>query len=265
MVDVIDQERQHRHRLWASIVEQGGPSGVAPELLRSLGIYGGAQGIWGDKARTKELTDARTGVTVGLLHTGSSYADDLARDGVLYHYPKTNRSAGRDKGEIDATKAAGEVGLPVFVIAYPSPASTKRDVQLGWIEGWEDEAGLFLITFGKSRPLHLWRGQLEDDEPFMLTEKRASSSQPVNVRSGQARFKFRVFQRYGAQCAACGIAVPELLDAAHIKPKKDNGSDDPRNGLVLCATHPVRAEGGRGNNFLMPAQGQGVFASGRVP
>lgn len=31
-------------------------------------------------------------------------------------------------------------------------------------------------------------------------------------------------------------ALVDLLDA-HIRPKRDQGSDDPRNGLVLCATH----------------------------
>jgi predicted restriction endonuclease len=31
--------------------------------------------------------------------------------------------------------------------------------------------------------------------------------------------------------------VLELLDAAHIGPKKEHGSDDPRNGLVLCPNH----------------------------
>jgi predicted restriction endonuclease len=28
-----------------------------------------------------------------------------------------------------------------------------------------------------------------------------------------------------------------LLDAAHVRAYRDKGSDDPRNGLVLCATH----------------------------
>jgi putative restriction endonuclease len=27
------------------------------------------------------------------------------------------------------------------------------------------------------------------------------------------------------------------LDAAHLRPKEDDGSDDPRNGLVFCPTH----------------------------
>jgi putative restriction endonuclease len=28
-----------------------------------------------------------------------------------------------------------------------------------------------------------------------------------------------------------------LLDAAHLRPYRDRGSNDPRNGLVFCATH----------------------------
>ena len=35
----------------------------------------------------------------------------------------------------------------------------------------------------------------------------------------------------------CGIRAPQLLDAVYLRPKKEYGSDDPRNGLVLCASH----------------------------
>lgn len=77
---------------------------MAPGLLRELEIYGGAQGIWVDKARTSIVTPE--GVAVGLLHTGSSYADDLADDGVIYHYPQTWRaSGGRDAAEVAVPRA----------------------------------------------------------------------------------------------------------------------------------------------------------------
>ena len=49
-----------------------------------------------------------SGVTVGVLHTGSSYADDLY-DG-------------------------------------------RRNVDLAWVEEWDDDERLFLITFGESQP-----------------------------------------------------------------------------------------------------------------
>jgi putative restriction endonuclease len=205
-------------------------------VLRDLGIYGGAQGVWVDKARTGSLTEAATGVTVGLLHTGSSYADDLSDDGVLYHYPSTNRPRGRDLAEIEATKTARRLGLPVFVITYPSPGSARRDVHLGWIESWDDSLETFLITFGESQPTP----QVNDaeDQPFRLVEeKRKTTRRQVEARTGQQRFKFLVFQRYGPRCAVCGISASQLLDAAHLRPKRKSGSDDPRNGLVLCASH----------------------------
>jgi putative restriction endonuclease len=174
-------------------------------------------------------------LTVGLLHTGSSYADDLSEDGVLYHYPSTNRPRGRDLAEIEATKGAGSAGLPVFVITYPSPGSPKRDVHLGWVEAWDDSLATFLITFGDRPPISPTTEP--EDRPFRLVEERRTARRQVEARVGQQRFKFRVFKRYGERCAVCGITARQLLDAAHLRPKKERGSDDPRNGLVLCASH----------------------------
>jgi predicted restriction endonuclease len=51
------------------------------------------------------------------------------------------------------------------------------------------------------------------------------------------RFQFDVFRRYGAICAVCGLDVSKVLEAAHIVPDAENGTDDPRNGLVLCRNH----------------------------
>jgi len=56
------------------------------------------------------------GVTVSVLHTGSSYPDDLANDGVIYHYPTTSRPPGRGASEIEATKEAARLRLPIFVV-----------------------------------------------------------------------------------------------------------------------------------------------------
>ena len=80
--------------------------------------------------------------------------------------------------------------------------------------------------------------EAQEGEPFELIEKvKAVKQRILSYREGQQRFKLQVSQRYGSQCAVCGISVPEVLDAAHIRPKRENGSDDPRNGLVFCALH----------------------------
>jgi putative restriction endonuclease len=232
----VDEERQYRLGLWEKLKESGGPFGVAPSVLRELGIYGGAQGIWVDKKRTGRITEDGTGVTVAVLHTGSSYADDLADDSVIYHYPQTKRPANRDLSEVDATKAAGRLQLPFFIIAYPTPNSNLRDVHLGWVESWDDQTRTFLIVFGNKPPPSL-APEVSEDTPFVLVAPARPARREVKVRVGQQRFKFRVFKRYGAECSVCGLAVPYLLDAAHIRAKQAQGSDDPRNGLVFCANH----------------------------
>jgi hypothetical protein len=212
-------------------------------VLRALGIYGGAQGIWVDKKRTADLTADKAGITVGVLHTGSSYADDLTEDGVVYHYPQTGRSPGRDAAEVRSTKSAGAYGIPLFVIAYPSPESDLRYVRLARVESWNDESKIFLLTFvDASAESDLFAAgageEVKDEESlFCLTCTDPPKKRISKARPGQARFKFRVLSRYGARCAVCGIAVLSVLDAAHIRPKEDRGSDDPRNGLVLCAVH----------------------------
>lgn len=88
---MIEPERERRKEMWDQLIAHGGPKDVSPNLIRELEIYGGAQGIWVDKARTELLTNDGYGVTVGLLHTGEYYPDDLSDSGVVYHYPKTNR------------------------------------------------------------------------------------------------------------------------------------------------------------------------------
>jgi putative restriction endonuclease len=231
-----NEELTLRINLWKQLNENGGPNGVAPRLLRELGLFGGAQGIWVDKARTGKISKDGEGVTVSVLHTGRSYSDDLSDDCVIYHYPTTRRPPNRDMAEINATKAAGRLKLPFFVITYPTPNSAVRDVRLGWVEAWDDQTRTFLITFGDKPPSPLHSDSI-DNVPFELEGKKEQKRRDVNARTGQQRFKFQVFQRYGPRCAVCDLGVFSLLDAAHIRPKQADGSDDPRNGLVLCANH----------------------------
>lgn len=59
----------------------------------------------------------------------------------------------------------------------------------------------------------------------------------VFARPGQQRFRFNVLREYGCKCAVCDIRHPQLIKAAHICSKSENGTDDWRNGVPLCATH----------------------------
>jgi len=239
-VTLVDDERERRLEVWAEVRalgDAGDLDAAAVNALRrdGLRVFFGGRGIWTDKARTADL-DVE-GVTVGLLHTGRSYADDLLPDGIVYHYPRTTVS-GRDAQEIAATKAANELGLPLFVVVQLGSGS-RRAVHLGWVEDWDDKAELFLVTFGESKPSTSPTLAEEDELPFELERPSGATKKKVlaTARPGQHRFSFRVFRRYGARCAVCDVSVIGLLDAAHLRPYQENGSDDVRNGLVFCATH----------------------------
>ncbi len=169
----VRQELGLRRELWETLLAEGGPQGVAPSRLRELGIYGGAQGCWVDKKRTQHLTDDRTGVTVRVLHTGRHYADDLSENEILYHYPRTGRPPARDRLEIEATKAAGRLGLPVFVITQPRRGLRTRDVHLGWVEDWDDDAEWLLISFSDS-PAAIPEPEITEETPFNLVEDSTS-------------------------------------------------------------------------------------------
>lgn len=222
----IAAEKSLRLGLWEELCEFD-IANIPPGLLHEKGIYGGAQGVWVDKARTAELSEDGNGVTVAILHTGRHYPDDLSPDGVIYHYPDTNRGP-KDTNEIAATKNASRSGLPIFVILPGEKSQAMRHLHLGWVEDWDDKGGCFLSRVAPPA---------KQDEPFYLTSDADHGMTRAKTRKHQERFRFHVLQQYGNKCAVCDIALSQLLIAAHIRGKRENGSDDWRNGLPLCGTH----------------------------
>ena len=107
---------------------------------------------------------------------------------------------------------------------------------MAWIEDWDDPAEVFLISIGKETgPLK----PVVDDgaSPFFLTASEEERKVLAKQRKNQRRFAFEVSKRYGRSCAVCDIAIPQLIEAAHVCAKHMQGSDDARNGLPLCANH----------------------------
>src|SRR3974377_687790 len=133
-ISPANEKKERRLSLWGSIKSLGSDD-VSAASLRDLGIYGGAQGIWVHKARTGPIAGNGSGVTVSLLHTGRHYPDDVSEDGLIYHYPSTSRPPSRDAAEVEATKNAARLPLPIFVI-LPGRTDRTRRVRLGWIEDW---------------------------------------------------------------------------------------------------------------------------------
>ncbi len=68
--------------------------------------------------------------------------------------------------------------------------------------------------------------------------RRSYATATVKVRLHQHRFRELVVSAYRHRCAVCRLAHPELLDAAHILPDKDErGKPEVPNGLSLCKIH----------------------------
>lgn len=226
-------ERARRVSLWEALSSTK-PENITPKLLRELRVFGGAQGIWVDKTRTSLITPMCPGAAVSVFHSGSHYVDDLTEDGVIFHYPNTDRGAARDAAEVEALKWSRRLDLPIFVILLGKPA-TLRSVKLAWVADWDDDSKQALILFGEIEPNYAPPPAIED--PFNLTSTQTAKYSRVKMRPGQQKFRFQVLKQYGAKCAVCGITHSDLIQAAHLRGKAQHGSDDWRNGLPLCPTH----------------------------
>jgi putative restriction endonuclease len=209
---------------------------IEPRQLREMRIYSGQAGVWRDKPLTGSVSNDNYGVAVGLLDLGSMYDDDFADTGLIYHYPSTKRVGNTDLYKIESVKNCKRLGIPVFAIRASKKSPELRDVFWGTVTNWDDAAEIFIIEFGKNPPD---LGVLKTHPPFNLydDDEQPQSMHQSPSRPGQAAFRIAVISRYGPCCAVCSINVIELLDAPHLYPKNRNGSDDPRNGLVLCTLH----------------------------
>ena len=147
-----------REVIWAELRDHPSWPLLSPELLREVGLYGGAAGIWLDKSKTSQIS--QSGVAVSVLHTGKHYDDDVDEDGIIYHYPTTRRHPSFDANEIESVKQAGILQIPIFVILKKGK---YREVRRAWVSDFDDVNRLFLIEFGVKQPQFL---QIEIDLPF---------------------------------------------------------------------------------------------------
>ena len=242
MCDLVSTEWNRRKQIYEEL-EQEYPelTNIPPDRLRQLRVYGGQQGIYYDQENTSAIVGGKSGVTVSVLHTGRHYPDDFSDTHIIYHYPDTKRS-GHDEKEVLATKNAAELGMPLFVITYSTRNPALRDVFIGLVQDWCDDSKMFLISLTKDWvELAAQDGRINEEElPFTLEiqhgRKRVSRNMWPN---NPDLFRFSVFKRYGAKCAVCSVSRSEMLQATHLRPVSEKGSDDPRNGLVLCANHQL--------------------------
>ena len=230
--DPITSERKRREHLWDEVLTAGGPYALSPSTVRAIGLISGAAGITRDLTQTGHL--AQDGVTVGLLLTGTKYADDLDDDALLYHYPRTDRKGKTDAAEIEGTKNALRLELPIFTVIA---TGDTREVRLGVVSEWDDAQEVFLIEF-----LSAWnadRANTQDETDAEPAVRVPRKQRATWTAARDSRFGFHVKNRYGTQCAVCDQDIPELIQGAHLIPHSDGGKDTALNGLPLCANHHI--------------------------
>jgi len=219
-----------REAVWAEMQSHPLWPDLPPDFLRELKVYGGAAGIYSEMSRTRAISP--NGIAISVLHTGRHYADDVDDDGIIYHYPTTNRHASSDQSEIDSVKNAGKLGVPIFVIIQKGK---YRQVRRAWVGDSDDLSRLFLLEFS-AVPQSQFVVEPDRRELFVPRIARPTTTTQVMRRERSSRFKFEVLKMYGSKCVLSGLAVVEMLDGAHVIPVDKGGSDDPRNGLLLSAS-----------------------------
>ncbi|MEX2535028.1 MAG: hypothetical protein WD273_05450 [Trueperaceae bacterium] len=210
--------------MWQRLLDAGGPKGVRPELIASLGIQRGQQGIYRAAEITKNLSRTGAGLAVAFRSYGDTYTDDLSDVEMKYRYPKTDRP-GFDDSEIAAAKESSELGLPLFVVHQAKSASKFRDVRLATVRSWSDSRGFFVVGF------------IDSTEPSL--ELNGVGYLDVVPRSSlrrQIRLLTEAMLRFDTRCLVCGCRIPELLEVMNLESAASNDADA-RDCLLLCSLH----------------------------
>ena len=202
-----------------------------PHQLKELGIYGGASGVWVNKTVTATLDSS--GVAVGLLHTGRHYDDDIDDTGVLYHYPTTNRPESRDNNEIQAIKNLAKFKLPVFVIRN---VGNLKKIDLAWLNDFDDSLRICVLTFNGLDEFKNSFAASKIDSPVELFGNHRKTKSDIYRAERDPHFKFHILQRFEGKCVVTGTDVIQVLDAAHIIPVANKGTESVENGLLLTAS-----------------------------
>lgn len=228
----IPKEVGRRKNLWNGLSRD--KEGKADYVdISNKKIIGGQRGIYAPKLRG---LDER--IALSIMITGTTrYPDEIDDTSLIYHYPQT-KLAQQDENEISGMISAMHYNIPIFIIIGNKTDGTKRTVKLGLVRDYDNQTETFLVNILDNYPTGLSTTSEVPSKKFVLKESNGKGqTTTVKTRPEQPQFRFEVIKRYGPKCAVCDITVDATLEAAHIYPKSENGSDHEENGIVLCANH----------------------------
>ncbi len=155
------------------------------------------------------------------------YEDQLGTDGLVRY-----KWRGLDPVQADnrALRAAMQQQVPLIWFFGVGSARYKPIFPVYLL--WEElDSHQFVVDPDVARTLIPQGSRLEDNlKRYVMREVKQRVHQPV--------FRATVLRAYGNQCTVCSLRHPELLDAAHIVPdREDQGITAVRNGLAMCKIH----------------------------
>ncbi len=75
-----------------------------------------------------------------------------------------------------------------------------------------------------------------DHELSLLPEERRHAIRELELAVRNGKFRKLVLKAYDSKCGVCGLDLG-IVEAAHIVPVAENGTDETSNGVALCANH----------------------------
>jgi putative restriction endonuclease len=165
----------------------------------------------------------------------SPYSDHIGDDGILRYSFRDGNPMGGDNRKL-RTAMLSQKPIAVF-------RKLLANVYISFVPSYviaEDlEQRFFLIATGEES----WRSfTTSAAEPEI---DRRYAEQVIRRRVHQPEFRARVILAYSRTCAVCRLNHPELLDAAHIIPDRDDeGVAHVTNGLALCKIHHAAFDSG---------------------
>ena len=210
------------------------------EFVRDIKkIHRGERGIYRALSKTRKLS-FEDGICQSILDTGRKYDDILTDSYLTYYYPDTSHKS-RDVGEINSLKISQKYNIPIFVVLGSDEDTKTKEIRLGYVQSFNDAQKSFLISFIEDNkriinPIENIIEEQKDETDVLFDDTRQrKKTLSSNRNNNQPKFNFDVFKYYQNQCAVCDINY--FLEAAHIIPVKNRGTDNKKNGIILCKNH----------------------------
>ena len=86
-------------------------------------------------------------------------------------------------------------------------------------------------------------GAVKEPDLNILPEERRRVVRELNQAVRNANFRKVVLYAYDARCAVCGMQLG-IVQASHIVPVSEGGTDEPCNGIALCPNHHEAMDNG---------------------